>query len=302
MQIYEVGKVTRMYYYEGDYSFTPEGITQKKEIWATGFITNPNFFGTYMVLCLSCAIGMFLDEEKKNKKILYICASILLFIGLLISNCTSCAIAFICILIFTVIYLIMNKRIKSFIPIIILLISCTILVMSLGKTTLIKDIKKTGNEAVQISQGKVNTTFGTNRMYIYKNTLKIIPKNMLNGTGIDNFGYAFDGKPLTTEKNTLHYDKAHCEYLQILVTEGIFCLLTYLVLYAYIVIKGIKYSFKNKQVFLILPLLAYLIQATFNISVIEVAPIFFIILGLNVIDNDDEKEINKGIKTKEKSN
>ena len=302
LQIFEVSFVNKLGHFEGDYIFTPEGIDKKKVIWATGFSANPNFYGTYVILCLTSAIGMYIDEKNNNKRLLYIAAVAILFIGLLISNCMSCVLALACILIYLLVYLIKNKELKKIIPIIIIIISCTLVITYLGKTTLIKDTKQTGYEASQISQGNIDTTFGTNRMYIYKNTLKIIPKNMLNGTGIDNYAYAFDGKSLITEHKTIHYDKAHSEYLQILVTEGVFCLLTYLALYACISIKGIKYSFKNKKVFLILPLLAYLIQATFNISVIEVAPIFFIILGLNVIDNDNEKEINKEIITKEKSN
>ena len=66
-------------------------------------------------------------------------------------------------------------------------------------------------------------------------------------------------------------------------------MISYLLLYGIIVIKELIYIFKEKEVFLILPVLGYLIQAFFNISVIEVAPIFFIILGLG-IRYKDKKE------------
>ena len=59
-------------------------------------------------------------------------------------------------------------------------------------------------------------------------------------------------------------------------------LLSYLVLYGIIVLNGIKNSFKDKKVYLILPIIGYLVQAQFNISVIEVAPFFYIALGLSV--------------------
>ena len=40
-------------------------------------------------------------------------------------------------------------------------------------------------------KGDVKDNFGTGRIYIWKNTLKVVPENMENGVGIDNFYYAF---------------------------------------------------------------------------------------------------------------
>ena len=65
-----------------------------------------------------------------------------------------------------------------------------------------------------------------------------------------------------------------------MVTQGIFSLISYLALFAIVTKKGIKHSFKQNEVFLVLPIIGYLVQAFFNISVIEVAPIFYIALGL----------------------
>ena len=51
---------------------------------AKGFITNSNFFGTYMVICLSYSIGLFMDEKKK--KLIFLLLALLFIIELLISN------------------------------------------------------------------------------------------------------------------------------------------------------------------------------------------------------------------------
>ena len=126
-------------------------------------------------------------------------------------------------------------------------------------------------------------------MCIWKNTLKIVPKNLIHGVGVDNYYYAFDGKPLYSKNGKVFYDKAHNEYLQILITEGIFCLISYLAFYGIITVRGTKYSFKNKEVYFILPIIGYLVQAFFNISVIEVAPIFYIALGLGDTFKDKQK-------------
>ena len=84
-------------------------------------------------------------------------------------------------------------------------------------------------------------------------------------------------------KNGFYIDKVHNEYLQKLVTEGIFSLITYMLLLLLLFIKSIKKITKNKDTLLItlfISFLTYAIQAFFNISVICVAPLFYILMGL----------------------
>ena len=72
-------------------------------------------------------------------------------------------------------------------------------------------------------------------MFIWKNTIKEVPNNLLHGVGVDNFLYAFNNGSL--EGKEMVYDKAHNEYLQILITEGIFSFISYLMLYTIIIIR-----------------------------------------------------------------
>ena len=62
---------------------------------------------------------------------------------------------------------------------------------------------------------------------------------------------------------------------------GVFSLILYIILIALIIIKLIKNRGGNNKV-LVLIILSYLIQAFFNISVIAVAPLFWILLGYAV--------------------
>ena len=247
-------------------------------IWATGLTTNPGFFATYMLLCLTYALGLFIDENNFIYKLIYGLLIFIFMIGLLISNAMSTVVGLIIVLIYILIYIIKNKKYKELISIIIILTTSTILIYISNLTTLIKDFKQTTIETKEIAKGNLDENYGTKRMYIWKNTLKIVPENIINGVGIDNFYYAFGEKPLY--KGKYFYDKAHNEYLQILITEGILSLISYLLLYGSIVIKGIKNNYKNKEIYLILPVIGYLVQAFFNISVIEVVPFFYITLGL----------------------
>ena len=50
-QILQIKHIVRFYHHE--------------TIWATGFVENPNFFGTLMLLCFSYSLGLFIDTDKK---------------------------------------------------------------------------------------------------------------------------------------------------------------------------------------------------------------------------------------------
>lgn len=246
--------------------------------WATGFVTNPNFFGSLTILCLSISIGCFFDSTKRTSYLIF-SAFILLFMnGVLISNTLSAVIGLIVVLMYCFFYALIKKKKIKFLVVVSLISLITGVQTITHNTYVIKDLIKTKNQSVEIAKGNIKDNYGSNRMYIWKHTLRVVPDHLAYGVGIDNFAYAFGGKPLSMK--SWIFDKAHNEYLQILICEGIFALLAYLAFYGSITLKGIKYSIKNNELFLILPVIGYLVQAFFNISVIEVAPIFYIALGL----------------------
>ena len=257
---------------------------------ANGFTSNPNFFATLMLLCLSITIGLFFDnkDEKKYKKTVCLLLISLYMIGLLFANTTSCMVGLIFVILYLIYYCIKNKSYKKLIIVSILVITITIIINSIGLTNQIQDLNKAADEAGNIAIGNVRPEYGTVRIYIWDRVLQEIPKHFWFGIGIDNLKYINDGKPIPY---WLVIDKCHNEYLQIFATMGVFCLISYLILYFNIVKDGIKSSIRNKQLYLILPVLGYLVQAFFNISVIEVAPFFYIILGMLISDRD--VEINK---------
>ena len=248
------------------------------DIWATGFLNNPNFLGTYSLISLALSIGLFIDEKEKIDKIIYGISIAILMIGLLISNTTSCAVGLLVIFIYIFVYSLEKKKYKEILLIILIIISESIMFHKAGLTTLLKDLNTTKNEVSELSRGNYNENYGTKRVEIWRQTIEEVPKYLIHGIGIDNFSLIKNGRPVMVGYNA--YDKAHNEYLQILITEGIFALISYLLLFGIILIKGIISSFKKNEIYLVLPVFAYLVQAFFNISVIEVAPIFYICLGL----------------------
>ena len=246
--------------------------------WANGFITNPNFFGTFMLLCLSYSIGLFIDSKNIKNRIVYFLLISLFMTSLLFGNTLSTIIGLIVVLLYLLIYLIINKRYIIFLILLIPIVSITIITTKMKYTGILGDLIKTKNQTVEISKGHVEEKYGSNRIFIWKNTIKRVPLFLLHGVGIDNFYYAFGRRPLSS--GYFYYDKAHNEYLQVLICEGMYALVSYIIFYSILLIRGIKNSFKNKKVYLILPVIGYLIQAFFNISVIEVAPFVYISLGL----------------------
>ena len=272
---------------------TSNGYKYIREIWATGFIKNPNFFGTYMLLCLSYSLGLYINEKIKKNKIILFILSIFFMYALTIINALSCIIGLIVVFIYLTIYSLKNKKIKEIIYILLLITIIPILATFQNKTTILNDLLITKNQSIEIAKGNVDDSYGTKRMYIWKNTIKIIPKHIIHGAGIDNSYYAFDGGHLTYKNGKNTYDKAHNEYLQLLITQGIVALVVYLLLCFKIIYEKTKIILKDKEIYIILPTIGYLTQALFNISVIEVAPLFFISLGMCIINKNNYKLLDK---------
>ena len=123
------------------------------------------------------------------------------------------------------------------------------------------------------------------------------------GVGYDNLGFAYPNK-----KTEVYYyitnneivkeeisggpyvDNAHNVYLHILVASGILGLIPLLILLLYTFIHALGSN--NKLIIILLGgFVAYSIQAFTNISVIEVAPIYYIIIGLILSDVNKDKSL-----------
>lgn len=139
-------------------------------------------------------------------------------------------------------------------------------------------------EAREMMHGRMQDDFGSRRGYIWRKTLEqVSARPPIFGTGSDTFAHAF-GKLNQQEAREIHavsYDKAHNDFLQILVCNGIIALISYLALIGSIVILSIKKSFDDT--FLLMAagaVLAYLVQSFFGIDTVTVTPIFWTMLAV----------------------
>ena len=125
---------------------------------------------------------------------------------------------------------------------------------------------------------------GNSRLMIWKNSLPLVKEYWLIGCGLDNFKNAYPNW------GSVKVDKAHNVYLQISVTNGIPALILFLVLLFIVFLKGIKN--RNSYLFPIyMAFIGYSIQAFLNISVIDVAPYYFIIIGLILSESGENNSI-----------
>lgn len=256
---------------------------------AMGLCGNPNFFGSFIVTILSIIVCNFLIDEKVNLKESLII--ILLFISLINAQSTGPFIT----LFITIIFIAIFLRIKKKLNVKKLLILSSILILTYPSVSLINSQLNLKNNEFSVD-GITETveSGGNGRLKIWENSLDIVKNNFVNGVGFDNFYLAYPNKLVNASVGIIitngkfasmpnNYcmlvDNAHNVYLHTLTTTGILGLIPYLLLCLITFIKGLKSN--NKLMFLLLSgFVAYSIQAFANISVIQVAPIYYLIIGL----------------------
>lgn len=260
---------------------------------ASGLCGNPNFFGSLIVTILSVISCKFLLNNTKNIRLILLL--ILLFVSLINCQSTGPILAYIITLIFLLVFLAIKKLItlkKSSLLIIILILTyfSIFLINSFVDSISVSHIKK---ETSSVGIKETIQSGGNGRLTIWKNSLGIVKKYPVIGVGYDNFYLAYPnpkiegGISFTITNNNLQkvnigyliYDNAHNIYLHTLVSTGFLGLIPYLVLCLLAFIKGLK--LKNKYgIILLSGFVAYSIQGFANISVIQVAPIYYLIIGL----------------------
>lgn len=258
---------------------------------ASGTFGNPNFYSTFILLIFMYIWSML--SNSQNHKILYLILFLIFGYGLFIGNTLGCILTSIIVLIISGLTKINKtnyKKMGVIIGSILIIISALFGGLKHVNNSNINDIfRKNIEEIAHIFENGLNDSSGNYRIYIWKESLKMVPKYYKTGIGIDNFSNINNGTYLCSPKEC--FDKAHNEYLQILLTEGIFTLIVYLTFIGYVIFNYIKKKDKNAHnTGLIYGTSAYLIQAFVNISVIQVAPVFYIFMGFIMSESKGAKQ------------
>lgn len=273
----------------------------------TGICGNPNFFGSLIVTVLSIVTVSFLIESKIFiKNILLI---ILFFISLINSQSTGPFVTYLIVILFFIIYLLIKKKtfIKNIIYLILMLIITCFSVLIINRQLFniekceICDFIGVFNNNKFEEGNNIDTeapiyniyTISNGRINLWKNSLQIVKDNPINGVGYDNFHLAYyegvnltsvvfisvDGVTKAIPKYPEIFDNAHNVYLHTLISSGFLGFITYILLCLFTFIKGLKT--KDNLVMIIFGgFVAYSIQAFGNINVLQVTPIYYVIIGL----------------------
>lgn len=284
---------------------------------------NPNFFGSFMCIVLPISICIHIFNGNKKAFIL----SIVMFFNVISAATRSAWVAMFCVIVGIIIYLIKTKKKVEFKRFFILFICFALIGIYLfGGFNFIKNkiYKAPESEKKVVSQVDRKTEqmktefekaketkginkFGSSRIELWTHAIRVIKGAPIFGCGPDNLNngiakYSFEDREYEEYIKIKYIDKAHNEYLQIAATCGIPALIVYLAFLCAIIFSKSKIVFKDKAVFMIgLAICSYLTQAFFNISVIAVAPLFWMLLGL--IDNKEMIEIlNRGVEVEKENN
>lgn len=137
---------------------------------------------------------------------------------------------------------------------------------------------------------------GSGRFYIWKLSASAVIAHPFLGTGPEQLK-SFLGTTNSTLYKSYKYnrgktvDKAHNEFLHIAATQGIPALIFYVLLLVYIAFKAYTKRHVPWVGGLTLTVFVHLLQASFNISVIAVAPVFWMLLGVLYAQLQDNKTV-----------
>lgn len=139
---------------------------------------------------------------------------------------------------------------------------------------------------------------GSSRGYIWSRSIPLIKNNLILGSGPDTFIFQFPqndfiGKYYAYDTPNMLVDKPHNLYLQIALNDGLIALIAFLcIMFIYIFDSIRLYAFKNNynhsQILGLansLGIIGYLFGGFFNDSVVSIAPVFWIVLGVGIAIN-----------------
>jgi len=274
---------------------------------AYGLTQNSNYYGGLCVMLLACVSGIyiFFDSVASSKAFRYILPFIaaFLFYTMIGSRARLAWVGYAALVLFYVIsFCIMCRKakdkavIRSAVKRSLILTGafCAVFLIAFFFTDYIREVSE--RSYWEVANGNAEM-MGSRRTYLWKAGLESVPQNWLTGVGLDNFEHVFTSSPDFTEGMYMK-DKAHSEYIQILVTQGIPALINYLALLTYTCAGAVRNVIretspeKRAVTWILLGMFtAYIAQALFNNSITYVAMNFWLVTGLLIPRENKIKDI-----------
>ncbi|MDE6031682.1 MAG: O-antigen ligase family protein, partial [Oscillospiraceae bacterium] len=150
---------------------------------------------------------------------------------------------------------------------------------------------------------------GSSRGYIWSRTIPLLRKCVLTGYGADTFAYVFPQNDFLAKYYSyaegfhITVDKPHNLYLQIFISNGLVALIAFLGICLFYLVDcfrlyALKKEYRTEQIYgaaVMLAIVGYLTAGMFNDSVVSVAPMFWILLGVGCALNTINRRLDKNI-------
>lgn len=248
---------------------------------------NPNFLGSYLVLMIPISIYFFIINNQKVGLIFY---GVLLYCLLATSTRGSWLGAIASTTSFFLLHFFFYKfKTNEFIRYIVLFIFTIIIILLFNFQTdgeLFHRFLTITNDAKDLLTNSKNSDYtGAHRGFIWKRVVELIEKRPILGYGLENlsgnFEKYFRDDMIALWGEVRSVDRTHNEYLHIAVSSGIPSLVFYLSFVILILKQGLLRLRDDKYMLLLMSsVLGYMVAAFFNISVVCVAYVYWIFLGL----------------------
>ncbi|MEW6621035.1 MAG: tetratricopeptide repeat protein [bacterium] len=248
----------------------------------TSSFGNPVFLSAYLIMVFPLALSLYLDRKDKWLTTISLC---LLYTCLLMAKTRASFLGlFVALFLFGVLDVkrILQNKVKVII-LGIILIGIT-LIFGIGKGSMI--------ERVIATTKMPSLGVKEERFKLWEGAMGIIRKHPLIGVGQESMSLVFQQyapiRLVVAYKGArITADKSHNEFLDVVVEKGIIGLVIYLWLLITFIIMACK-IIKDKQsksiaIGILSAWTGYLTQALFNLSMISITHLFFILMGMMVV-------------------
>ncbi len=235
-------------------------------------------------LCVIFVISAFLyifGIGSKNEQRMYFMTCILLFVGVIATKSRGGWLAIGVSFFLSLPYVLKLKCIKRYL---LLAFLCCIILSTIEITAggiILNRILSIFAEGINVVKGNLGGDQGSKRIEIWMNSLGLIQKYWIIGSGPDTFFIVYnnlDAKLQTAAIEKNFFLSPHNESLRLLITTGVFSLALYWTFVIIILRRAIRAAAKNRIVIpFLFGLVCYLVKGMFNCSVITDMILFWVL-------------------------
>ncbi len=243
-----------------------------------GTIGNTNLLGAF--LCLSCPLFAFTAAEKRGKRLWLLLPAALGTAVIVLSQSEAGLVGLAAALLMGIVCYV-NLHLGRKAALIALGIEAAFVLLALAAVYFAASENGTLYELHEILHGRVRDEFGSSRVAIWREALRLFSERPVTGGGPGTFGFrsALEFSRYVPETGltlTTRADNAHCEALSCLVNLGVPGALLYIALAAYV----LRLALCGASAAIGLALLSYFVQALFGISTCFILPFVALLAGL----------------------